>query len=84
MIAENNSSKADLSSAATLARKLPSLLVTNACHLTNKIELLNDVINDTNVNIAFINETWFTKDNSSVMKSRMKDKFHALTAIRDF
>jgi hypothetical protein len=66
-----------------LSRKLPSLLLTNANHLTNKIDLLNGLLDDSNVNIAFITETWFDKNNSAVMKRRLNANYHALSATRD-
>jgi hypothetical protein len=68
---------------AALSRKLPTLLLTNANHLTNKIDLLNAILDDSQVNIAFITETWFDKDNSTVMKRRLNSNYHALSATRD-
>ena len=68
---------------ATLTKKLPSLIVTNANHLTNKIELLNGLLDDSNVDLAFITETWFDADNSTVMKRRLHKHYHALSATRD-
>jgi hypothetical protein len=71
------------SGCAALSSKLPSLLVTNANHLTNKIELLNGLLDDSNTNIAFISETWFDKSNSTVMKRRLNKNYHALSATRE-
>ena len=50
-----------------LAKKLPSFIVTNANHLTNKIERLNGILDDSNASLAFVTETWFSKDNSAVV-----------------
>ena len=66
-----------------LARKLPSLLVTNANHLTNKINLLNGLLDDSNVNIAFITETWFNEANSTINLCKLNKHYHKLSATRN-
>ena len=71
------------SGCAALSRKLPSILLTNANHLTNKIGLLNGLLDDSKVNIAFITETWFNEANSTVMKCRLNNDYYALSATRD-
>jgi hypothetical protein len=68
---------------AALARNLPSILLTNANHLTNKVELLNGLLDDSAVNLAFITETWFDDLNIEVMRRRLSDKYHALSASRN-
>ena len=66
---------------ATLSRKLPSLPTTNGNHLTNKIGMLNALLDDTNVDIALVTETLFNKDNRTVMIRRLNPHYHALSVI---
>ena len=39
-----------------------SLLVTNACHITNKIDELQGVIENNNVTMSIITESWLSSD----------------------
>ena len=41
---------------------IPSLLVTNACHITNKIDELQGVIENNNVTTSIITESWLSSD----------------------
>lgn len=38
--------------------KLPTFLITNACHITNKIDELQVVVETNDVNVAIVTETW--------------------------
>ena len=40
--------------------RLPSLLVTNACHITNKVDELQGVVEINNADIAIVTDSWLT------------------------
>jgi hypothetical protein len=65
-----------------LSSKLPSILLTNARSLVKKIDTLNGLLEDSKVSLGFITETWFNKDNNSVMRSLISKEYHALSAFR--
>ena len=46
--------------APKLCKKIPSFLVTNACHVTNKVDELASVIELNNADITIVTESWLS------------------------
>ena len=45
-----------------VSTNLPSFLITNACHLSNKLDELRAVVDVNNVSVAVITESWLSSD----------------------
>ena len=61
------------------AKKLPSLLITNACSLIKKTDSLNGFLIDSKTNIAFVTQTRITNNNAQVIKSKFNKDYHVLS-----
>ena len=62
--------------------KLPSILTTNTRSVCNKIDDLNQLLEDTKVDIAFITETWLNNKNSTIIKNSIDKNYNKLSTIR--
>lgn len=61
-----------ISTTTEIKSAIPSLLVTNACHITNKIDELQGVVENNNVTITIVTESWLSSEipNSSTSIGR--------------
>ena len=59
------------SNSSITARHLPSLMVTNARSICNKVDYLCQILDDLEAHIVVLSETWITKANRDLIVSRI-------------
>ena len=67
---------------AEQATKLPSLLLTNARSICNKIEEVNQLLDDAKPDLAFITETWLTEQNKTIKLSQINPEYQIASSER--
>jgi hypothetical protein len=66
-----------------LAKKHSTIILLNAESLANKIEIFNGLLKDAKPSIAFVTETWFSKENIQTNKNLLPQKdYHIFTTTR--
>ena len=62
--------------------KLPSILTKNTRSVCDKIDDLNQLLEDTKVYIAFITESWLNNKNSTLIKNAIDSNYNKLSTAR--
>ena len=62
--------------------RLPTIVVTNTRSVCNKVDLLNQFLDDSLPDIACITETWMTSSNKDVVLSQISNKYRAISDER--
>ena len=62
--------------------RLPSILTANVRSLDKKTGHLNDILNDSGVDIAAIQETWIKLSTQDVITSRLHSNYHVISTPR--
>ena len=66
----------------TTTDKLPKIITTNARSIVNKIEHINQLIEDSKADIVCISETWTTPENNIIIKNQLNNEYHKLSSPR--
>ena len=66
----------------TTTDKLPKIITTNARSIVNKIEHINQLVEDSKADIVCISETWTTPENNVIIKNQLNNEYHKLSSPR--
>ena len=61
---------------------LPTIANANTRSIRNKLETLNQFLDDTDIDLLFLTETWLNQSNKNVTQAQISNKYHIISNER--